>query len=392
MSDTWTIGELAERAADLLSQERHVHGQEPKDDRDDGPEPGSVKGQEPRVSGPEPRANGPRQQANDPEQRVDGPQQRANGRVRELPNERLIRWYTTIGLLDPPLGRRGRVALYGRRHLLQLVAVKRRQAEGLSIAAIQAELTGATDAMLQRVAGLTGLPPAPPPESPPESAAEPALRPLVPPSPRSAAAPATASDTNHLPGAPDTVAPPAPGWRDTMPETGAASAIPDVARPAARDRFWARPASTAATADSGHFATANSDTTDGDVPRRETVPVNPVAVTPAPSNAAPVTPVPVNPVPVNPVPSNAAPVNASLPDVVHGVRLAPGVTVLLDPAYRFPDGHDVAALRRAAAPLLTALATLGLTGPFDGAHAIHDADATHDVPALDPHASDTLER
>ncbi|GAB3891494.1 hypothetical protein GCM10027612_37450 [Microbispora bryophytorum subsp. camponoti] len=104
MSDTWTIGELAERAADLLSQERHVHGQEPQDDRDDGPEPGSVKGQEPRVSGPEPRANSPQQQANGPEQRVDGPQQRANGRVRELPNERLIRWYTTIGLLDPPLG------------------------------------------------------------------------------------------------------------------------------------------------------------------------------------------------------------------------------------------------------------------------------------------------
>ncbi|MFC6075458.1 MerR family transcriptional regulator [Microbispora bryophytorum] len=382
MSDTWTIGELAERAADLLSQERHVHGQEPQDDRDDGPEPGSVKGQEPRVSGPEPRANSPQQQANGPEQRVDGPQQRANGRVRELPNERLIRWYTTIGLLDPPLGRRGRVALYGRRHLLQLVAVKRRQAEGLSIAAIQAELTGATNAMLQRLAGFTGLPP----ESPPESAAEPALRPLVPPSPRSPAAPATASDTNHLPGAPDTVAPPVPGWRDTMPETGAASAIPDVARPAARDRFWARPASTAATADSGHFATANSDTTDGDIPRRETVPVNPVAVTPAPSNAAPVTPVPVTPVPVTPAPSNAAPVNASLPDVVHGVRLAPGVTLLLDPAYRVPDGHEVAALRRAAAPLLTALATLGLAGPFDG------APATHDVPALDPHASDTLER
>ncbi|MEU7876913.1 MerR family transcriptional regulator [Microbispora bryophytorum] len=377
MSDTWTIGELAERAADLLSLERHVHGQEPQDDRDDGPEPGSVKGHEPRVSGPEPRANGPQQQANGPEQRVDGPQQRANGRVRELPNERLIRWYTTIGLLDPPLGRRGRVALYGRRHLLQLVAVKRRQAEGLSIAAIQAELTGATDAMLQRVAGLTGLPPAPPPESPPESAAEPALRPLVPPSPRSPAAPATASAANHLPGAPDIVAPSAPAWRDTRPETGAASAIPDVARPAARDRFWARPASTAATADSGHFATANSDTTDGDGPRRETVPVNPV---------------PVNPVAVTPVPVNPAPVNASLPDVVHGVRLAPGVTVLLDPAYRFPDGHEVAALRRAAAPLLTALATLGLTGPFDGAHATHDADATHDVPALDPHASDTLER
>ncbi|HEY7487834.1 MAG TPA: MerR family transcriptional regulator [Streptosporangiaceae bacterium] len=75
-----------------------------------------------------------------------------NGRVRDTPNERLIRWYTTIGLLDPPSGRRGRSALYGPRHLLQLVAVKRRQAAGSAIAEIQAELTGATDATLRDIA------------------------------------------------------------------------------------------------------------------------------------------------------------------------------------------------------------------------------------------------
>ncbi|WP_231515273.1 helix-turn-helix domain-containing protein [Herbidospora cretacea] len=77
----------------------------------------------------------------------------ANGRVSDVPNERLIRYYTTIGLLDPPLARRGRVALYGRRHLLQLVAVKRRQAEGASNAAIQRELLGATDDHLAELAG-----------------------------------------------------------------------------------------------------------------------------------------------------------------------------------------------------------------------------------------------
>jgi DNA-binding transcriptional MerR regulator len=78
----------------------------------------------------------------------------ASGRVRDLPNERLIRWYTTIGLVDPPLARRGRTALYGRRHLLQLVAVKRRQAEGLPLAGIQAELAGATDGTLATIARL----------------------------------------------------------------------------------------------------------------------------------------------------------------------------------------------------------------------------------------------
>jgi MerR HTH family regulatory protein len=67
-----------------------------------------------------------------------------NGRVREVPDRRAIRWYTTTGLVDRPLGMRGRTALYGPRHLLQIVAVKRRQAEGRSLADIQAELAGAT--------------------------------------------------------------------------------------------------------------------------------------------------------------------------------------------------------------------------------------------------------
>ncbi|MFY9821397.1 MAG: MerR family transcriptional regulator, partial [Thermoanaerobaculia bacterium] len=83
-----------------------------------------------------------------------GSQPLHSGRGRDVPNERLIRWYTTIGLLDPPLARRGRIALYGPRHLLQLVAAKRRQADGRSIAEIQAELTGATDKTLSAIAGI----------------------------------------------------------------------------------------------------------------------------------------------------------------------------------------------------------------------------------------------
>jgi hypothetical protein len=71
-----------------------------------------------------------------------------NGRVRDVPDRRAIRWYTTTGLVDRPAGMRGRTALYGPRHLLQLVAVKRRQAQGHSLAAIQAELAGAGDAEL----------------------------------------------------------------------------------------------------------------------------------------------------------------------------------------------------------------------------------------------------
>jgi hypothetical protein len=75
-----------------------------------------------------------------------------NGRIREGPDARALRWYATIGLLDRPAGFRGRTAVYGPRHLLQAVAVKRRQAEGMALAQIQAELSGATDATLREVA------------------------------------------------------------------------------------------------------------------------------------------------------------------------------------------------------------------------------------------------
>src|SRR3954451_8416767 len=85
---------------------------------------------------------------------ADGRSPRPGGRVRDLPNERTIRWYVTIGLVDPPLSRRGRVAVYGPRPLLQLVSVKRRQAEVRSLADIQAELTGAPDTTLRRIARL----------------------------------------------------------------------------------------------------------------------------------------------------------------------------------------------------------------------------------------------
>jgi hypothetical protein len=85
----------------------------------------------------------------------------SSGRVRDVPDRRAIRWYTTIGLIDRPVAHRGRAALYGPRHLLQLVAVKRLQAKGLSLVAIQQELTGATDTQLARIARLPAATPAP---------------------------------------------------------------------------------------------------------------------------------------------------------------------------------------------------------------------------------------
>jgi MerR HTH family regulatory protein len=85
----------------------------------------------------------------------------SNGRVRDVPDRRTIRWYTTIGLLDRPAAMRGRTALYGRRHLLQLVAIKRLQAAGHTLAAVQRELVGATGATLADIARLPGASDAP---------------------------------------------------------------------------------------------------------------------------------------------------------------------------------------------------------------------------------------
>lgn len=77
-----------------------------------------------------------------------------SGRVRDVPDQRTIRYYTTLGLLDRPAQMRGRTALYGRRHLLQLVAIKRLQARGLSLAEIQQGLVGLPNSRLEALARL----------------------------------------------------------------------------------------------------------------------------------------------------------------------------------------------------------------------------------------------
>jgi len=235
MNESWTIAELAELAAEALATPRALGADTsaatsgPEGGLDDGPGAGPL---------------------------------RTNGRVRDVPNERLIRWYGTVGLVDPPLSRRGRVARYGRRHLLQLVAVKRRQAEGKSLAEIQVELAGVTDETLAAVAQV------------------PALRPV--PAQEGGSWPATGA--------------------------GALAAGSPVAAPS---RFWARqPRQSVAEAPS-----TGTDEDGTDVPP------------------------------------------ASL---VYGIRLAPGLTLLLDGPDREPGPEDMTRIVNAARPLLEELASRGL--------------------------------
>ncbi|MDL4813791.1 helix-turn-helix domain-containing protein [Actinomadura opuntiae] len=266
MDGTWTIGELAERAVAALAA---------------------------------------------------GQSAQVNGRVRDLPNERLIRWYTTIGLIDPPAGRRGRTALYGPRHLLQLVAIKRRQAAGRSIAEIQLELAAATNAMLERIAA---LPPeatdpeatVPPPGTTPPAASIPAAA-APPPEPASGQGPFDTESTTDTvgkastAGTPDTASTTDKGASAEAARAGSSGAAQDRADGDARsrERFWsARP-----DVSFGRAAVADG-------------------------------------------------YSGSVPPVVQGVRLAPGLTLLLEVGAL--DAEDLHAIESAARPLLDVLAARGL--------------------------------
>lgn len=77
-----------------------------------------------------------------------------SARIRQVPDPRTIRYYTTLGLLDKPAEMRGRTAYYGPRHLLQLLAIKRLQAAGKTLVEIQGNLAGAGQAALARWADL----------------------------------------------------------------------------------------------------------------------------------------------------------------------------------------------------------------------------------------------
>jgi DNA-binding transcriptional MerR regulator len=67
-----------------------------------------------------------------------------DARVSAAPDARTVRYYTTLGLLDRP-GYEGREARYQRRHLVQLVAIKALQAQGLSLGEIQTRLYGRSE-------------------------------------------------------------------------------------------------------------------------------------------------------------------------------------------------------------------------------------------------------
>lgn len=83
-----------------------------------------------------------------------GQAEQPSGRVRDVPDLRTIRYYTTLGLVDRPLEMQGRTAYYGWRHAWQLLAIKHLQASGLSLVEVQERLAGADDRTLKKLARL----------------------------------------------------------------------------------------------------------------------------------------------------------------------------------------------------------------------------------------------
>ena len=78
------------------------------------------------------------------------------GTVTEVPDERTVRYYLTEGLLSPAEEKQGTASVFGYRHLLQLLVVKKLQAEHLPIRKIRDLVEGRTERELERLLGAEG--------------------------------------------------------------------------------------------------------------------------------------------------------------------------------------------------------------------------------------------
>ena len=77
------------------------------------------------------------------------------GTVSLVPDERTIRYYLTEGLIQPAEEKQGTASVFGYIHLLQLVAVKKLQAEHLPIKKIRELVSGKDEQQLEGLLGVT---------------------------------------------------------------------------------------------------------------------------------------------------------------------------------------------------------------------------------------------
>jgi DNA-binding transcriptional MerR regulator len=80
------------------------------------------------------------------------------GSVTELPDERTVRYYLAEGLISSASEKQGTASLYGHRHLLQLLVIKRLQADYLPIRKIRELIENKGEAELEELLGLGDQP------------------------------------------------------------------------------------------------------------------------------------------------------------------------------------------------------------------------------------------
>ncbi|MCB9793820.1 MAG: MerR family transcriptional regulator [Alphaproteobacteria bacterium] len=83
-------------------------------------------------------------------------------RVALHPDARVVRYYQSLGLVERPSRYEGRAAIYGWRHLVQVVAVKLLQSQGYTLSRVQEAFAGLPferlEAVVLRALGERGAP------------------------------------------------------------------------------------------------------------------------------------------------------------------------------------------------------------------------------------------
>jgi DNA-binding transcriptional MerR regulator len=83
--------------------------------------------------------------------------EQARGTVTSVPDERTIRYYMAEGLVQTPEEKQGTASLFGYLNLLQLLTVKKLQAEHLPIRKIRELVAGKSEWELEMLLGVGGL-------------------------------------------------------------------------------------------------------------------------------------------------------------------------------------------------------------------------------------------
>lgn len=81
--------------------------------------------------------------------------EQGRGTVSLVPDERTIRYYLAEGLIQPADEKQGTASVFSYKHLLQLVTVKKLQAEHLPIRKIRELVTGKDEEQLESLLGVT---------------------------------------------------------------------------------------------------------------------------------------------------------------------------------------------------------------------------------------------